>query len=438
MNNAETDSSGKRKKVLIISYYWPPAGGISPLRILKFVKYLRKFNWEPIVCVPVKADYLYLDSDNLKDIPDDLKILKTKIVEPFKLFKLLSGRKKNDTNNPLYGNNTKKSIIDNFAVWVRGNFFIPDARCLWIKPTVKFLSEFIKNNPVDAILTDGPPHTNTVIGMRLSEKFNIPWLADFQDPWTQVDYYKLFKLTKFADKKHRKTEQKVFKIASKITIASPSWLKDLESIGARNISVIYYGYDEDDFKDIDYQENDDFIISHTGILSQDRNPDIFFKVLKNICDENKEFKQKLKLIFAGPVDESVRESIKKNGLQNNYIEKGNIPRKDALSLNISSKILLLPVNKAENAKGRIPGKLYEYLRARVPILCYGPQDGDVADIIRKTNSGKIFKYSNYQDVRQFIEDNFNHFKKNNITDISEFTNENQTKLIAEYLDEITN
>jgi len=426
------------KRVLIISYYWPPAGGISVLRILKFVKYLRRFGWEPVVCVPEGADYIYEDHNNFKDIPEDLTVLKTKIIEPFKAFKLLSGRKKTDTNNPVYGNNAKKSFIDNFAIWIRGNFFIPDARAMWIKPTVKFLSKYIEENKIDAILTDGPPHTNTMIGQKLSEKYGIPWLADFQDPWTQVDYYKLLKISKWADSKHREMEQKVFRTAAKITIASPTWAKDLESIGAMNVDVIYYGYDEDDFKDLKKQEHSDFVISHTGILGKDRKPDVLFKVLKDLKDELPGFEKKLKIKFAGPVEQCVRDSIKENRLESNYEELGNIPRKEALTLNLSSQILLLPINKADNAAGRIPGKLYEYLRAKVPVLCFGPVDGDVAKILKDTNAGITVPYDDYDEIKQFIVDTFNHKKplKNNF-DISIFTNENQTEKIAGFLDEIS-
>ena len=427
-----------KKKVLIISYYWPPAGGISPLRIVKFVKYLREFNWEPIVCVPQKADYLYFDDTYYKDIPENLEILKTKIIEPFKAYKILSGRGKNATNNPVYGNNTKRSKIDELAIWIRGNLFIPDARALWIKPTVKYLSKYLEKNKVDAILTDGPPHTNTVIGMRLSQKFSIPWLADFQDPWTQVDYYKLLKISKWADKKHKKLEQEVFKTAAKITIASPTWAKDLESIGAKNVDVIYYGYDEDDFKNIKPQkDNDSFIISHAGIMGIDRNPETLFEALRDLAGEDKNFARKLKIIFAGPVDLTVKETIKKYNLENNYIELGNIKRKDALQLNANSDILLLPINKADNAKGRIPGKLYEYLRIGNPILSFGPTDSDVANIINETKSGITIPYDDYDNIKKFVTDIFYNRAKFEPVNIEKFSNRNQTKKIAEFLNEIS-
>ncbi len=426
------------KKVLIVSYYWPPAGGISPLRILKFVKYLRRFGWEPVVVVPEKADYLYYDDTYLKDIPENLEIHRTKIWEPFGAYRLLSGRGKKATNNPVYGNNAKKSLIDELSIWIRGNFFIPDARMFWIRPTVKYLSRYLKDNKVDAILTDGPPHTNTVIGMRLAQKFNIPWLADFQDPWTQVDYYAKMKIGKHADRKHRRLEQEVFRTARKITIASPTWAKDLESIGARNVDVIYYGYDEDDFRDLKPSHNDDrFIISHTGIMGPDRNPETLFRVLRDMTVEDPEFARRLRLVLAGPVDPAVSDAIKTYGLEAYYEAWGNIPRRQALQLNMDSGILLLPINKAPNAKGRLPGKLYEYLRVGRPVLALGPEDSDAAEIIRQTQAGTTLPYDDYERIRTFVSDIFHGRQKISPMGVEKFSNLNQTGKLASFLDQIT-
>lgn len=427
------------KKVLIISYYWPPAGGISVLRTLKFSKYLRQFGWEPIIYAPKNANYPYFDQENFKDVPKNITVIRKKIIEPFSLFKLFTGRKKNDSSNPVYAKN-KSSILDNFAIWLRGNFFVPDARYLWIKPSVKFLTKYLKEHPVDAILTDGPPHTNTVIGMQLSKKLNLPFLADFQDPWTQVDYYKMMKIGKQANLKHHHLEQQVFKTAKKITIASPTWAKEIENIGAKNVDTIYYGYDEDDFKDlVPETKNDSFSILHAGILGEDRNPDVFFEVLKDIFQKSPHFKEKIKINFAGIVDVSVKNSIEKNNLLSNFNNLGNLPRKKVINLMINANLLLLPVNKADNAKGRLPGKLYEYLRAQVPILAFGKKNSDVETILNKTKTGKLLEYNNYQDIYDFLNNIFNNRLQfsPDIEAIKNFTVENQTQKIASYLDEIT-
>lgn len=429
------------KKVLIITYHWPPSGGITVLRCLKFVKYLREFGWEPIIFTAKNAPYQFIDNRNEKDIPENIEVHKVPIFEPTQLFKKLSGRKpelplQNFTSN----SEKKKNTIDNLAIWIRGNFFIPDARARWIRPSINYLSNYLKSHHVDAILTDGPPHTNTVIGMRLSQKFKIPWLADFQDPWTQVDYYSKMKIGRRADKKHRELEQEVFRTANKITIASPSWKVDLESIGAKNVEVIYYGYDEADFSDYNNKEVSDFTIFHGGLLGEDRNPESLFAALKVLIDEQPQLKANIRLRLAGEVDFSVRKSIEKCGLNDQTTYLGMIPRQDVYAEYERAKLLLLPINKASNAKGRIPGKLFEMLRTNKPILVFGPEDGDVKGIVEAKQRGKSFEYHQVDEISLFLKKLI--LQKTPEVDhaapsITEFSNKEITRKIARYLDEIT-
>ena len=430
------------KKVLIITYYWPPAGGISVLRCLKFAKYLKRQGWEPIIYKPSNADYFHYDENNFKDIPDEITILEQPINEPFNLFKKLTGRKKNDSSNPVYARDKKVPFIDDLAIWIRGNFFIPDARFMWIKPSVEYLKKFLINHPVDAILTDGPPHTNTVIACQLSKELNIPWLADFQDPWTQVDYYKMLKIGKRADKKHRKMEQDVFKTAKKITIASPTWANDLEEIGAKNVDVIFWGYDEDDFRDLKNNLDSKFTIYHGGILGFDRNPEIFFNVLADLKNEIPDFSSDLEIKLAGNVDVDVLKSLKNSNLEENLNNLGFIKRHEALQCAMNARLLLLPVNKADNAKGRIPGKLFELLRTSRPIIGLGIKGGDVENIILKCNAGVYLNYDDYNEIKEYITNQYFQFKKGNMVntfaDVEEYSIENQTKKISRYLDSIVN
>lgn len=429
------------KKVLIISYYWPPSGGIGVHRALKIVKYLQDFGWEPIVYAPLNAQYNYLDQTNFKDIPKNVKVIYGKIFEPFNLFKKLSGRKKTDSANPVYVRDRKLKYIDKIAIWIRGNLFIPDARCFWIKPSVRFLKKYLRDNPVDAIFTDGPPHTNTVIGCKLSKLTGIPWLMDFQDPWTQVDYYEMLKIGKLSDKKHNKLEQEAFSVAKKITIVSPQWKKDLESIGAKNVDVIYWGYDEDDFL-IEIPKYDaEFSIVHAGQLGYDRKPDTFIKVLGDLKKENQKFGELLKINFAGTVDYAIVKMIEDNNLLDNYCALGNIPRPLALDLTFKAHILFLPLNIAANAKGRVPGKLFENMRVKRPILCLGPKDSDVANILKETKAGETFEYDEYDEIKNYILNIFSKYlKQENFVDvqnIEKYTNKNQTSILASYLTDIS-
>jgi glycosyltransferase involved in cell wall biosynthesis len=423
----------------MISYYWPPSGGVGVLRCLKFAKYLRQFGWEPIVYAPSNANYLLYDYSNFKDIPEDIEILKHPIIEPYQLYKLFSGRKKDDPTDPVHVRQ-KKSLIDNSSIWIRGNFFIPDARCMWINPSVNYLKNYLNDHSIDAIFSDGPPHTNTMIGQKLSTASAIPWLADFQDPWTQADYYKLYKISKIADTCHKKMEQLVFKTADKITAASPSWAKDLEMIGAPNVEVIYYGYDEDDFKDLIPTIDSEFTITHTGLLGHDRNPELFFRALKELKNELPLFNERLRLNFAGNIDFTVRKSIEEHGLKENFIDRGFINRQKAIQLTINSQLLLLPLNKSDNADGRIPGKFYEYLRAKRPIICLGPQHSDIAEIIKEHKSGVCISYQNTDEIKQYIKSRFELYLKgkNNIDPLpfENFSIENQTRILSQLLNQL--
>lgn len=431
------------KKVLIVTYYWPPSGGIGVHRCLKFAKYLRCFGWEPVIYTALDAQYPYFDQSNQKHVPKDLTVLKQPIIEPFNLFKRLTGRKKHEAmSNPVHVREPKNKLINQLSIWIRGNFFIPDARCLWIKPSVRYLTNYLKNNPVDAILSDGPPHTNTAIACKVSQKTNTPWLADFQDPWTQVDYYKFLKLTRWADNKHRRMEQESFKTARKITIASPTWGKDLESIGATNVSPVFWGYDEDDFNELEQNLHTKFSISHAGILGFDRKPDTLFKVLHDLKNETEKFAEDLELLFAGMIDYSVKESLKQHKLEENTNLPGTISRPEALKLTLNSQLLLLPLNKTENAKGRIPGKLFECMRSHRPILCLGPNGSDVEQIITGCNAGESFEYDDYEGLKNFITKYYRQFQKNKIkninNNINQYSVKNQTRKIADYLNEISN
>jgi glycosyltransferase involved in cell wall biosynthesis len=429
------------KKVLIITYYWPPSGGIGVHRCLKFAKYLNQLGWEPIIYAPQNAQYPYYDETNYKHIPKGITVLKTKIFEPFNLFKKISGRKKTDSANPVYVRDRKQTVIDKIGIWIRGNLFIPDARSFWIKPSVKYLVEYLRKNPVNVILTDGPPHTNTVIGCKVSQKTGIPWLADFQDPWTQVDYYSMLKIGNRANAIHHKLEQEAFKTAKKTTIVSPTWKNDLMKIGAKNVDVIYWGYDEADFENTNNIIPDkEFSIIHAGQLGYDRKPDTFIKVLGDLKKENPDFAENLKIKFAGTVDYSIVELIEKANLKDNYNHLGNISRPEAIKLCLKSHIQFLPLNIADNAKGRIPGKLFENMRAKRPILCLGPKDSDVSKILTKSKAGESYEYNDYQGIKEYLLDTFEKYKNKinivNSNGIEEYDIKNQVKKLSLYLEEI--
>ena len=154
------------KKVLIITYYWPPAGGPGVQRWVKFVKYLRDFGIDPIIYTPENPTYPILDPHIATDIPEDLTLLKTKIFEPYALASLFSREKTQKISAGIIPTR-KPSLLDKLLLWIRGNLFIPDARVLWVRPSVKYLSEYLTEHPIDTIITTAPPHSLHLIGLRL-------------------------------------------------------------------------------------------------------------------------------------------------------------------------------------------------------------------------------------------------------------------------------
>jgi hypothetical protein len=413
---------------------------------LKIAKHLRQFGWEPVVYIPEGADYSAIDQNNYVDVPKDITIIKGAIIEPFALFKWITGLKKDaNLNNVLSAHDKKMGLMYKFSVWVRSNFFIPDARAMWIKPSVTFLTKYVKENPVHAIFTDGPPHTNTRIATLLKQKTGIPWLSDYQDPWSQVDYFQELILTKWGLKKHLRQEQEAFKAADKITIVSPTWKKDLESIGAKNVNVVYWGYDPQDYQNIQINKSitPKFSMVHAGVMGFDRNPEKLFQAIYELSEVDKNFKTDFQLLLYGQVDQSVRKAISKHKINTQVIYSGNVIRKEAIKGIFSAQILLLLLNQQPNAMGRVPGKLFEYLASRRPILNLGPNQSDVAKLLSKAKAGMSIEYTDKTSIKKYLSSQYQLFKSGQIqeplnSNIEEYTHANLTKKIATYLDLISN
>ena len=345
----------------------------------------------------------------VNDLPSNIKVLKTRVWEPYSLYKRFSGRKRNEKINSSFLNDKKQNkILESISVWIRGNLFIPDARKFWIKPSIKFLDNYVKNNPVDFIISSGPPHSTHLIALGIKKLNKIPWLADFRDPWTNIDFYKDLKLSKWADIKHKKLEKNVLSKAD-IVLTIGNQLKDeLQELGAKNVEVIENGFDEEDFKIKDSNSLDSkFTIAHIGSFSPSRNHHILWKVLKEIVIENNDFSNKLQIKLIGNVDYSVNNSIKDFNLEKYVKMFSYLPHNQVISQQKSSKVLLLLVNNTPNSKGIITGKIFEYMASNRPILVIGPEDGDLAKIISATKSGVVCGYDNEVKLKEIILDLFN-------------------------------
>lgn len=400
------------KKALIIAYYWPPAGGPGVQRWLKFVKYLRDYNVEPIVYIPENPSYPMIDESLLSEIPKDITILKHPIKEPYKLASSLSKKQSETISKGIIHKPKSQSSVEKLMLFIRGNFFIPDARKKWIKPSVKFLSGYIKENDIKTVITTGPPHSLHIIGLRLKSKHDINWITDFRDPWTTIGYHKKLKLLPFARKKHQKLEAAVLQTADQVIVTSPTTKTEFESITTKPIAVITNGYDVNKVSDFTLDKK--FTLAHIGSLLSDRNPEVLWKVLRDIVIEDKIFQSHLQINLVGAISEDVLQSLDDYNLSQFINLVGYVCHDDAIKYQKQSQVLLLIEIDSEETKCIIPGKLFEYMSSNRPILALGPKEWDVEGIVKTTNTGACFEYSEYNNIKKKVLEYFEAFRQNSL------------------------
>jgi hypothetical protein len=388
------------KRALVITYYWPPAGGPGVQRWLKFVTYFKEFGIEPVVFIPDNPHYPLQDKSIVSEIPEGIEIIRFPIKEPYGFAKMFS---KNKTNQVSSGIITKKnqSILEKLLLWIRGNFFIPDARIGWVKPSVGFLKEYLAKNEMDIIISSGPPHSLHLIGMALKEELGIKWVADFRDPWTTIHYHQSLRLSKRAQKKHLKLESQVLNNADLVVVTSASTKKEFQKITRVPIEVISNGYDV--LEKIETNLDAQFSIAHIGSLLTNRNPEILWEVLSELKDENKAFSKALLVKLVGTVSEDVLKSIETFGLTTNYKTLGYVSHQEAIQVQHDSQVLLLVEMNRPETKSIIPGKLFEYVAANRPILAIGPDGSDMEAILKETNAGVFFKYTDKEKLKKQLQ-----------------------------------
>lgn len=400
------------KKALIITYYWPPAGGPGVQRWLKFVKYLPDFNMEPIVYIPENPRYPLIDDSLTSEVSGALTIIKQPINEPYKLAELFSKKTSKTISKGVISEKKTQSFVEKLLLYIRGNFFIPDARKSWVKPSVAFLSEYISKENIETIITTGPPHSLHLIGLKLKEQLGVKWVADFRDPWTTIGYHKQLKLTESSKAKHKQLEKQVLITADQIIVTSFKTKKEFQQITNQPIEVITNGYDKE--LGVDFKMDSKFTLAHIGSLLSKRNPEILWRVLSDLIAENDSFSKDLQLNFIGFVSDDVLYSIEKYDLSDYINNIGYVSHKEAVKYQKKSQILLLIEIDSDETTCIIPGKLFEYMVSNRPIVAIGPKDSDVEKIIQETNTGNYFNYTDYDLLKTTILEHYKAYKNKSL------------------------
>lgn len=414
------------KRVLIISYYWPPSAGSGVQRWLKLSKYLPENGWQPVIYTPENPDFDLKDESLLKDISPEVEVVKRKIFEPYQIARLLTGKKK--LNTGLVSKKKNQGFLSRKLNWIRGNIFIPDPRAIWVKPSVRYLRNYLKKNPVDAIITTGPPHSMHLIGLGLKKHLNLPWIVDIRDPFSKLDFLDTFNISPRARKRYQRLESMVLNSCDKVIATSYSMPEMLVPFDHSKFQTITNGYDTGDFKDKNFikSESNELVIYHAGLLNELRHPVGLFASLEQY---NKEADKKVKLHLCGTIDANIQSVLKsKSGIS--ALIEGYKSHDEVLNDYQNADLLLLLINQSDNSKVNIPGKLFEYLATGKNIVGIGKEDDD-AILILKELGFSTFRYD--QDISsEELKQVFNFQMRSQ--DVSAYSRRSTAKELSECLD----
>jgi len=391
------------QKVLIITYYWPPSGGAGVQRWVKLSKYLSRIEIEPIVLTVDEryASYTQIDESLLKDIPEDIKVYKTKSFEPIRLYSRFVGMKNVPTAGFSNVDRSKKSL--KLLSWLRSNLFIPDPRKGWNKYAFSMAEKIIKEENIRTVITTSPPNSTQLIGLRLRRELGIKWIADFRDPWTDIYYYDNLGHSDRSKRIDLGYEKSVINNADEIISVSlgvEESLKSKADHSKNNFHVVYNGFDPEDFEGMKIQKKENtFTILYTGSMADVYEPQVFFDAVKKVRENHPE--KSIEIHMIGEVSKKIIEYIR--SLELPLTTKPRVPHSEIIKEQKSADLLFLVIPHVENEKGILTGKVFEYIASNTPILCLAARDGEAGRIIEQGKFGKTFERDQKNEIFAYLE-----------------------------------
>ena len=394
------------KKVLIITYYWPPAGGPGVQRWLKFSKYLPENDIQPIVLTvdPNFATYPIVDESLEKEVSDKVTVYKTETRELFGAYKKATSRKQVPYSG-FASEDSKPGLKEKAARFVRGNFFFPDPRKGWKKFAVAKAKELIASQDIGTVITTGPPHSTHLIGLELKKNLNIKWLADFRDPWTDIYYYKDFYPMSITQSLEASMEMKVLKGADLLTTASPGFAKLLAGkLGDdAKLMPVTNGYDSDDLElEAEERKDESIVITYTGTVTS-KYP--LRTLVDAITSMEMEAQKNIILNVVGKMDEGCEALLTNKNLQAHVNMPGYVSHSAVMGYLKNSTHVLLLIPMLKGNEGIIPAKLFEYIGSGKTIIGIGPRPSDAAEIIEQNGFGRFFTPNQSIELKNWLNAN---------------------------------
>ena len=430
------------KKVLIVTYYWPPAGGPGVQRFVKFAKYLPTFNWEPVILTTQDGSYHAMDSSLDKDLPDHVKVFRVRSWEPHALYNRLKGKKSKEVEE-MMGNlksskNVRYELISN---WIRANLFVPDARRGWNIQAKRRAHQLVKAEQIDAVVTTGPPHSTHLIGLSLKRRLGLPWIADFRDPWTSIMYNQLLKRTKWAEQWDKGLEHKVLKYCDALSVVGEGMQAEF-STGHNQVEILYNGFDDADFIGDTPRRMSKFQMSYVGNFKVLQNYPPFWNALGKALQTNKISTDQFEFNFVGNVNEHAQKSIMESEIAPYVVYSGYKNHDQAVEIMKQSDLLFFINSQIPDNYKYISGKIFEYLATQNPILAIGPKNGNVDNILKRCQYPGIFDYEELDQIVNFFLDIYRSWSTSekeirwgDREKIHQFTRKFQTKKLVDLLNE---
>tara|TARA_B100002052_G_C15886369_1_gene601735 strand:- start:927 stop:2183 length:1257 start_codon:yes stop_codon:yes gene_type:complete len=415
------------KKILVISYYWPPSGGGGVQRITKFCKYLSEFGWEPYVITAPKQKFISIDDSFLKDVKN-LKVFHTSQPKESKKTTI---------------KNISKSKLKVYFNWlksfIRVNFMIPDSKIFWYFSALKIGKQLLKTESFDIIFSTSPPYTTQLVARKLKKLSKIKWVVDFRDPWVENIYYNNVYRFKFVKLINRILERNVLNDCDRIITIGDNLKQMLSHKTSNKIDVVHNGCDPIDFPE-NITKSDKFIIGYYGSLNEYQISKSFLKVIASFAVKNPKLYNDIEFHLSGTQTPDALRIIY-GIIPNQKIINHGYLNHDVLTKILSREQLLLQlIHNQHDNQVIIGSKVYEYIYSGNPILCLSSKDTEAVDVITKSNAGVVFDYDDKTKIEQYILEQYNNWGNGKLNfgrrRIKEYMRFNQAKLLSDIFNEV--